>query len=394
MDFFKPIFRGWIRLPSILRFLIVVIVLNLFYYIFSLIVAEFSTLNIDISVNGFFAIHQRNDSWFYKLIFEEGYSNINNINQFLRHHSNTYGMSEWAFFPAYPSLVKGINLMTGWNWYPSAFIISVVFSVLFLFLLYKSAIILFGLEKEKANYVTLFFAVFPVHYHYFMYYTEPIFLTFLLAGFLLLHSKRYILFSIILIPLVLLRPNGIISLLPLYIFLLEREGIITYRKFSVNFKAVNWQIIFKTLYFFSGIFSFLAYLVYQYEKTGFYLAFTKAQAGWDREAMFPLLALFQDNNLSTYFNSFYAVFMIIMGYFMIKKYPISHNALFWITLVMPLIAGSSVSIPRYMSIVFPLFIFIFQALYKYKFKYLLIVFSLFLQLLIFYFWLLGNQLSY
>ena len=64
--------------------------------------------------------------------------------------------------------------------------------------------------------------------------------------------------------------------------------------------------------------------------TDHYFAFIKAQAGWYKEFMFPLLSLFRRGDLATQFNSVYTILFMLLAIVMAKKLPLSLNVLIWI----------------------------------------------------------------
>jgi hypothetical protein len=63
--------------------------------------------------------------------------------------------------------------------------------------------------------------------------------------------------------------------------------------------------------------------------TGYYFAFSIAQAGWYREFMFPLFAFFRRGDFATQFNSVYTILVIILSAMIWKKLPLSMNLLAW-----------------------------------------------------------------
>jgi hypothetical protein len=128
--------------------------------------------------------------------------------------------------------------------------------------------------------------------------------------------------------------------------------------------------------------------------TNEYFAFSIAQAGWYRRFMFPLLAFFRQGNFPTQFNSFYGIAAIIIAVFAWKRFPLSLNMLIWISLILPLSSGSVNSLPRFISIIFPLTIFIGSWLYKSRGRNWILTGLFGLQMITFYFWLISDPFSY
>jgi hypothetical protein len=128
--------------------------------------------------------------------------------------------------------------------------------------------------------------------------------------------------------------------------------------------------------------------------TNFYFAYVKAQEGWFKEFMFPLKAMFRDAVLWSQFNSFYTLLAFIVSIFLLKKLPLSLNLLIWLSLLLPLSSGSVVSLPRFISVLFPITILLSQRLTENRFYPFVVVILFGLQLWSFYPWIYSEALSY
>jgi len=199
-------------------------------------------------------------------------------------------------------------------------------------------------------------------------------------------------FSLLLIPLTLVRANGIFCLIPLFIYFIEVEG--GFRKFYFNLKMLHWQSIRNILCFLSGPIALGLYCIYQKQMTDYYFAFVKAQEGWYKEFMFPLLGLFRSGDVGTQFNSVYTIIFMIISIIAWKRFPLSLNVLIWISILLPLTSGSAACMPRYISVIFPLTIYITSFLINMKWKYYVLFGVLLLQLLTFYPWLISHPFSF
>ena len=103
-----------------------------------------------------------------------------------------------------------------------------------------------------------------------MFYTEALFFTCMIFCFFSIYYKRHIALSLLIIPLVLLRPNGIILLIPMYLYFLERIGVLS--KFKIDFALLfTKRIIYNSLAFLTGPITFSLFCVYQYSMTGYFL---------------------------------------------------------------------------------------------------------------------------
>jgi hypothetical protein len=85
---------------------------------------------------------------------------------------------------------------------------------------------------------------------------------------------------------------------------------------------------------------------------------------------------------------------MIISIFAWKKFPLSMNVLIWISILLPLSSGTATSIPRYLSVVFPLTIYLVSFIIKIKWNYIILAGVLLLQLITFYPWIIWDKFSY
>jgi len=367
----------------------VLFLLKVGYLLFSISVAAVSGLHqkYQFKVESYAEIGMRKDGYWYKKIAEEGYPKGEEQAAGGRLLDFSEGQSAWAFFPAYPVFNRWLNELAGISYENAAFITSLLFSVAAIlgFFLFCKA---YWQDEQKAFFSTLVLFAFPFSFYYSMFLTEAPFFAFLIWSFYAIQRKQYLALSILLIPLVLLRPNGLILLLPVFLFILEKEQIPIVRFVSLQKGMIYLLYFVPTLLFFSG------YCYYQKQMTGYYFAFSQAQQGWGKTFMFPLFALFRKGDFNYQFTSVYAVLIIIMLLFAWRKLPLSFNIMILISLCLPLTAGSTYGLIRYMSVVFPIFLLIADWLYPLGRKWLLISGLYLLQLASFYLWLADFPLGY
>lgn len=334
-------------------------------------------------------LFNRNDSGWYQDIATNGYKQIHHIGELgMRLPDGNMLQSSWAFFPAYPMINRSLMLLFSCSFNEAAFASSMVLSLLN-FLLFYSFTKYFLKDELMALKVTILYIVFPFHYHFSMYYTESLFISSLLLAFIGIQQKRLWWTTVALAVLVLTRPNGLVCLLPVWLYQLEQKGVALR---PANFKA----LLKHTLFLFPAVLVFAAYLVYQYEMTGYFNAYSIAQRGWNKFFTFPLLALFRGSAVELQFNSVYVILVILFAIYSIRKLPLSLNVFIWINLLMPLCAGSTTSMSRYIAALFPLFIiFCVQVIPRVKHASVsLPIIFLLLQLWLFSYWLIGHPLSY
>lgn len=378
---------------NILILVVAALSVKIFYFVFAIGVYHFSeekTFKAD--YGGFISTLKKNDAYWYEKIADYGYPEIEQKEDLGFHYGSGFKQSEWAFFPFYPLMVKAFSNIPGFDVNLSFLFISVVFSVLGFVLFY---IFLTGYFKDtkEALLITLLLMCFPFHYYFSVFYTEAVFFCFLIGGFVSIQQKKYRLTSLLIIPLTLIRPNGIILMIPLYLFMLENEGLLSKKNISFD-KLFKKQNLIRSMYFLTAPVVFLLYGFYQQNMTGEFFAFSVAQKGWYREFMFPLLALFREGNLANQFNSVYTILFILLAIFSWKKFSLSLNMLIWLSLLLPLVSGSVQSMPRFIGLIFPFSILFGEWIYRWKYRYIAVSILFLVQLATYYFWLTDQPISY
>ena len=355
--------------------------IKIIYLIFAAVIMK--NLSV-ISFTGYLNLTYNLDSGWYNKIVENGYPKITEKDAIGYGQDGIYCQSEWGFFPFYPLMNKALMKLFHINFQQSGFIISILFSFLSLLGFYQICK-LYVSDEKKAFYISLVFLLFPFHFHYSMMYTEAVFFTFMIYSFLAIYYRKYWIVALLLIPLVLTRANGIVLLLPLYLFFLEREGVLSKKKF--DFKLFfSREIILKSLFFTTAVLAFLLYCFYSKHITTHFFAYSIAQRGWDRNLMFPFLSLFRKGSFPVQFNSFYVLAVMAYAVWIWKKNSWSWNILIWIGLLFPLCSGTVDAMPRYMSIIFPLFIHFGTWIYTKKINYAFLILLIMAQLAVFYLW--------
>ena len=342
--------------------------------------------------NEYIGCVKKNDSYWYQRIATNGYPKINNKRDLGYSNGPDFKQSEWAFFPLYPGMNAITSNIFNISFDTSAFIWSILFSLLSVLGIYWFGLIFFK-DQLLALFCTLIIFCFPFSFYYSMFYTEAVFMTFTIFSFICIHYKRYLFLSLLLIPLTLIRPNGIIILIPLYLYFLEQKKIIQH--INIDWKRLlDKKNILQSLFFISAPVTFFAYAFYQYEMTGYPFAFSIAQAGWYKELTFPLFSLFRRGDVATQFNSVFAIIVILYFISVWKKLPLSLSILVLLSLLTPLCAGSVTSMTRYVSVLFPLFMILSSTIYQLKSKYLILLLTLALHFLSYYGWITNHSISF
>lgn len=373
---------------DIIKLLLVTLLVKVAYILF----AHLLDNNINLlDFENIASIFYRNDSSWYEKIATNLYPQINDLSDLGYANGPDIKQSEWAFFPQYPLLVRWL-MNFSLSFKESGFILLIILSITTVvgFFLFASD---FLKERRTAFYCTLIFIVFPFNYYFSMMYTEALFFSLLIFSFIAINRKKYYFIPFLLIPLVLTRSLGLVCLLPLYLFYLEKEGILT--GYRINFKElISKRNLLRSMIFATGPLAFLVYMVYQQQLTGSYFAFSLAQAGWGRTYRFPLLVFFSRGDLQTQFNSIYTILVVLLWVLNFRKFPLSLNIFIFLAIFIPLTSGQIISQARFISIIFPLTILVGAWLWKFRFKYIFILLMFGLQLFVFTYWLSWHPFSY
>ena len=240
----------------------------------------FFTFN-DISVLDIF---KRNDSCWYEKIATRGYPEIHHKEELGTCIDGVKQQSAWAFFPLYPAIIKATCLISGFSFSGAAFIWSLIFPVFGLLGFYVFTRKFFN-DENTAFFSTVFLMLFPFHYYFSMYYTEALFLTLTMWSFIAIGSKK----NLWLIPLLalttLVRPNGLLAVVPLFLYFAEQNNVV--RGGTINFSRIDKSFLINSLVFLAAPLTFALFCCYQYAATGYWNAFSLAQAGWCRSFSFP-----------------------------------------------------------------------------------------------------------
>lgn len=334
-------------------------------------------------------VFMKQDSWWYKQIAEEGYRELRNEDEIGFSHKSEFTQSEWAFFPLYPLLLR-LPMALGLSFEASALILSLILSSLGFLLFYQLASRWLR-EKRKAYVVVLTLMLFPFNYYFSMYYSEMLFLVLLLLAFYAVVYRKWWVLGISASLLALNRPNGLVVLLPIFVFYLEQNALISGFSLKEFGRKRGWLVVSMLAF---GPLMFAVYCWFQFERTGFFTAFSIAQKGWYRELTWPFLSFFRHGDVATQFNSFYTLLLIIAAFLLRKKLPLSFILLIWLSILLPLFSGSVLSMPRFVSLIFPLFLFVGAAIASRRRPYITLSMLFLLQLGSFIPWLLEMPLAF
>jgi hypothetical protein len=234
-----------------------------------------------------YVTHKHNAGWYARIV-ESGYMEGPIPGRSTGHYS------EYAFFPAYPMLVRAVGRVTTWDFHLSAFFVSTLASWAAYLCLFRLLRRTLG-DTRRAFLSTVAVLVFPFAIHHSMPYTESLFLLCMTACFsnALRESAGAFVFWAVLATLT--RANGVFLSLPIALFMLE-NGRFDPRKYL------------RLLAFPAALSGYCAWLKY---RTGDAFAFSTAMRAWGREFNWPWNTLFSNGADFHQIHSWVAVFALV-----------------------------------------------------------------------------------
>lgn len=310
-------------------------------------------------------VYARWDSGWYYSIVEKGY-----YFETIEENANI------VFFPLYPLLMEGLGKILAQQYLLAGAIISSLAlggAVVFIYFLAKIDL----KTKSKALLAVLFTLLYPYAFFYTAVYTESLFLMLVAGSFYFARKKKWLTASIFAALASATRPTGVI-MFPLLI--LEYLDQVKFKLKEVKEDAL-W-ILLSPL----GLFMYMGYL---WTTFGDPFLFRKAQNAWGRKG-FSLSGVFE--MFGSYFNDFLNIFsnptafylsngtdflvfmlVLILGFYVFFKFRKSYGAFIIISLIIPIMTQSMVSIGRYSTVLFPIFILLALKVKKQPWNYALIV---------------------
>lgn len=331
----------------------------------------------------FCEIYFNSDSGWYKVIAENGYANVP------LSESNNWSAPNlhFAFFPMFPMLIRLIMEITGMGFYNAAFWLNIIIlyplvRYFYLFMLH------YGIEAKQAFRGVVLFLVFPFSMHIYFIYTEALFITLVMAGFFFIAKKQWVCFEFVAGLLTLSRPNGLILIIPFFLYIIETNGGFKKSTFKQLFTSpLLYSILVMPLVFF-------VWMYYQHLITGNWMASAAAQSGWKKHWMFPLLALFRNGFWQEQLASIYSIAIMLVAIYYFKKWASSINAYVWIIILLPLSAGSVISMTRYLAMLFPFYLQASKSEFVNKHYKWIIIGLIILQVWVLKLWIEDNSLMY
>ena len=253
------------------------------------------------------------------------------------------GKANYAFFPVYPLIIKGVGFLTG-DYYIAGILISNIALLIACYYLFQLVKLESG-EKTAYNSVK-YLLLFPTAFIFSGVFSEATFIAFLIASFYYAKKQKWLYVGIAGFFLALTRSLGVVAVLPLFYEYLK----------SKNFKIRDIKYDF--LYLGMIPLGLLTFMVFNYYLTGDWLAFYHIQSAWQRSFDNPIVtlgkAMFSKDIYQLYL-SWPTIF--ILGFLTVfcKKIGFAYWFLGMYLLAIPLLSGIY-SMPRFMLPIFPIYI--------------------------------------
>ncbi len=263
-----------------------------------------------------------------------------------------------AFYPLYPTLIKLFRPVFLGNTVLTGVVLSNIFSIIGMLFLYLLVLKLF--KSQTAFKTVLLFSAFPTAFHMNIMYSEALFLMLVFGFFYYIYNNKFMPAVIFALLLPISRPQGILLLAPLVVFILIKHKY----KFLRVLKAKENFIIG------AFILGWFGYFFFMYNETGSFFAGFEAQKLYvAQSSIWNILRIDQwfignfvnlEFSLHGYTNSIidrsFFIIYLIMLYYIYKK---TNKVLFVFALFMGLIPALSdhfMSYTRLLLPVFPMFI--------------------------------------
>jgi len=279
------------------------------------------------------SLHSRWDSVWYLDIARNGYI-----------YNGADKLSNIVFFPIYPALIAVVSFFTLGNLALAGWIVSMVSLVIACIFIYK-------LVKEfhptlDPYQVIFFLLIFPTAFFFNAVYTESLFLALSVATFYFALKKNFLLAGVIGLAASLTRISGILIFIPIAWEYYEAMGF----KKIFNLKFIPLLLI--PL----GTFCFF---LYDYLAFGDWLLFFKVESLWGRQFMLNKehFNLFSNPALVNFsLDLAFVVLSFVASALSFKKLRISYGLYIFSTIIFALSSGTTMSIGRYVLILFPTYI--------------------------------------
>lgn len=290
-----------------------------------------------------------------------------------------------VFFPLYPLLMRFVGSIIGNN-YTAGFIVSNFSLIIACVYLYK--LVRLDSDESSALRSVKYLLLFPTSFILSGVFTESLYLALALICFYYARTGKWHLAGISGFFLALTRSVGVLIILPLLY-----EGLVPLLKENLkenknlkSFKGFRDEIL-PLFYLLLIPLGTISFMVFNFYLTGDFLAFVHGQAAWGRYRGNPMEFLidgYHGNMYSTFEAVFTATSLFIFLLFF-KKVRFSYWLFAIYSILVPLSTGIQ-SMPRYILVIFPLYILFANISKKYLSEDLVTLFFALMQGFLMVFW--------
>jgi Gpi18-like mannosyltransferase len=277
------------------------------------------------------------DSGWYLAIVQNGYFYIPGV------------QSSVAFFPLYPLLVKVFSFSIA-----DPRITGIVISnvALFLAMIFLFKLITLDYEDENiASNSVLFALIFPTSFFLSIFYSESLFLFLSLACFYYARKQRWLLSSTAGYFAALTRSLGVFLFIPILVEYLTPTSPSNAKLARIR-KDFLWLLLIP-----AGLLTYMFYLYIQFKEP---LAFLKAESAWSRGfslSLSTLMSIFTyDPFYAAIFGGFTVASISLVIYLVYRRVRLSYIIYVAVQLFFVFTSGIIESLPRYLCVLFPLFL--------------------------------------
>ncbi len=289
------------------------------------------------------------DAGYYLQLVKSGYTFSGDLTQ---------SMSNMAFFPLYPYLVKAITwLVWGWtgNKVGDSLILAVgivLSNLLFLAamaLLYRLATRRLGLGPAAAKRATALIILFPVGFIFSSFYTESLFFFLAVAGFSAALDRRWFWAGVCAGLVTLTRIQGIVVAFALFlVYLQQREWKLSALRADVLWLGLSPLLL-------------AAHLFNLAQLTGSFFAPFVAQSAWGRNqyGFFEGLRLQLGGPVLDVFKIDAGLALVFLGFSiaLLRRWPVKAFGVFSLLMtIAPISTGMLISESRFLLVIFPVFL--------------------------------------
>jgi hypothetical protein len=265
--------------------------------------------------------------------------------------------SRTAFFPLYPMLMRGVHSCLGSKTHASILLAGLLVSNLALIgaLCYLYLLTRLEFDEATAARAVLYVLVFPMTFFFSAVYSESVFIAVVIASFYHARKGQWLLAGLFSALAALARSPGILLLAPLALEYLMQRGF-QWRKIRLDVLSLSL-----------GPLALGGYALYLGERFGSSRAIIDAQSAWGGDPRWPweMVWYFFKGPITVHVGgsqsiidfSFVLVFLVLVAMTAVRL-RLCYGVYAVISYAFVTMWGSYASVPRYVTVIFPVFVFL------------------------------------